>query len=257
LQDLCENRLITGAAQVQSRVAVVIPVYVVELDAFEKIALDRCLTILKAHDIYLAHPRHLDIAALTDQWPSLKTMPFDDHYFRSIKSYSLLCKSALFYSAFRKYRHLLIYQLDAYVFRDSLLDWCRSDIGYIGAPWLHYEQQMTSLKPWVRSRALRPFLGQVGNGGLSLRMVSRFHMAAWMWGVLAKATPEIPEDVYWCNLIKWLFPLSIARLGDALAFSFDKAPEECWQMNGQKLPFGCHAWHTKHLAFWRRHIDEL
>ena len=40
--------------------------------------------------------------------------------------------SPLFYLNFKKYRYLLIYQLDALVFRDELLEWCSKEIDYIG-----------------------------------------------------------------------------------------------------------------------------
>jgi hypothetical protein len=39
-----------------------------------------------------------------------------------------------FYKRFRDYKFILIYQLDAYVFRDELEYWCEQDYDFIGAP---------------------------------------------------------------------------------------------------------------------------
>jgi hypothetical protein len=50
-----------------------------------------------------------------------------------------------FYQAFTDFEFMLIYQLDAFVFRDELADWCRSGYEYIGAPWLR-DRDFTSWK---------------------------------------------------------------------------------------------------------------
>ena len=34
---------------------------------------------------------------------------------------------------------MLIYQLDAYVFKDELLNWANKGYDYIGAPWLPWK----------------------------------------------------------------------------------------------------------------------
>lgn len=39
-----------------------------------------------------------------------------------------------FYRRFGKYKYMLIYQLDAFVFSDKLLDFCEMGYDYIGAP---------------------------------------------------------------------------------------------------------------------------
>jgi Protein of unknown function (DUF5672) len=36
--------------------------------------------------------------------------------------------------------------------------------------------------------------------------------------------------------------LRVATVEDALQFSFETCPRECFEMNGRRLPFGCHAW---------------
>ena len=55
----------------------------------------------------------------------------DDKYFNSafVKAY----KDTL-YSRFEKYEYMLIYQLDAFVFSDRLMEFVEAGYDYIGAP---------------------------------------------------------------------------------------------------------------------------
>lgn len=47
-----------------------------------------------------------------------------------------------FYLRFRQWEYLLIYQLDAYVFQDELMDWCNKGYDYIGAPFLKLNREV-------------------------------------------------------------------------------------------------------------------
>lgn len=70
--------------------------------------------------------------------------------------------SVNFYRSFKEYEFMLIYQLDSYVFRDELLDWCEKDYDYIGAP--------------VHNFILDNFSQRIDiatlNGGFSLRKIN-------------------------------------------------------------------------------------
>lgn len=86
---------------------------------------------------------------------------FDDNFLASITGYNSLLMSLKFYKRYKQFNYILIYQLDAWVFRDELDYWCDKGYDYIGAPWFEGLHKPTGFK----------IIG-VGNGGLSLRRVS-------------------------------------------------------------------------------------
>jgi hypothetical protein len=59
-----------------------------------------------------------------------------------------------FYLIFEDYRYVLVYETDAWVFKDELDFFCGKNLDWIGAPWPHQEDK-------------------VGNSGFSLRKVSK------------------------------------------------------------------------------------
>jgi hypothetical protein len=99
----------------------------------------------------------------------------------------------------------------------------------------------------------------VGNGGLSLRKVSTFR---WISKFLPYIYPNVyrtgyQEDLVWNTYVASLYPFY--RLPDykmASRFSIESEMRTCIQYNGDKLPFGCHAWYKYDLDFWRPYIEE-
>ena len=87
------------------------------------------------------------------------TKGFDDSFFADIHGYNRLLIEQQFYKAFQSFDYILIYQLDAFVFRDELNVWCNMKFDYIGAPW-----------SGLNIYKSEPLIG-VGNGGFSLRNV--------------------------------------------------------------------------------------
>jgi len=86
---------------------------------------------------------------------------FDDNNFKNRRTYSDFCLSKTFYERFSNYKYMLIYQLDAWVFKDELEYWCKQDYDYIGAPWkLDALYELTGVK-----------VNCGGNGGFSLRKI--------------------------------------------------------------------------------------
>lgn len=201
---------------------------------------------------------------------------FEEGYFRSIESYNLLMQSIEFYSEFLNYNYVLICQLDTIVIRDNLVKFTSSKYNYLGAPWME------------KSKATRHLL--VGNGGLSLRRtvffyssLKRFSLLSskfWLWysktffykirvinypigKVLwiayrlgAKKLffdslkfQKVYEDVSFSKFIKYSKG-NIPPLNFAVDFSFESMPEICYQLNDEKLPFGCHAPEKYNPKFW-------
>jgi hypothetical protein len=42
----------------------------------------------------------------------------------------------------------------------------------------------------------------------------------------------------------------VASVDEALRFAFEAAPRECFERNGRRMPFGCHAWEKFDRGFW-------
>jgi hypothetical protein len=86
----------------------------------------------------------LDLSALARQYPPLSIESFPDENFRDISCYNRMLLNDEFYARFAEYEYALIHQLDAFVFSDRLLEWCKLGYDYIGAPWLPYRAPPTT-----------------------------------------------------------------------------------------------------------------
>jgi len=232
------------------RALVVVPVYKPEPDALEAISWDRCLNVFTRTPIALVAPEGLDVTSYLppeDRTRPVHVVRFDRSFFRSNNTYSRLLLSAGFYQAFASYEFILVHQLDAFVFRDDLADWCSRGWDYVGAPWIDLDWVADAKPGWPPETRENV----VGNGGFSLRRVAPSLK-------LLTEMPEVAErwngneDVFWAFLAPAHTRLKIPGLEEAVAFSFEVRPELALALNGSNLPFGCHAWSKEPLIhFWR------
>ena len=253
------------------KVAVVIPTYKNSLNAFELLALQQCKKILSAYPVIVVKPKSLVLQAefaLLDH----QTLAFEDAYFKDIKGYNRLMLSADFYKSFLDYEYILIYQLDAFVFKDELASWCRKRIDYIGAPWIR-KIGYTDIVKAVKSKLQyyfhtrfnlqknglpsdKQFENKVGNGGFSLRRVKKFYelsksLRPKIDQYLNHIEHQFNEDMFWSvEVNRKRKILNIPNYKVGLKFAFEFAPERAFALNNNQLPFGCHAW-DKNLDFWR------
>jgi hypothetical protein len=66
------------------------------------------------------------------------------------------------------------------------------------------------------------------------------------------------EDYFWAFLAKFFVQeFSLPNSKEALEFSFEVNPKKCFELNGSRLPFGCHAWNKYDLKFWQEKIPSL
>jgi hypothetical protein len=268
-------------------VAVVVPIYRSEITPDEEISLRHLRRFLDRYPKFFLAPESLKI-----EQSGFGIKRFKDNFFRDVTTYSALLLSDQFYETFSEYGYILVYQLDALVFSDQLLEWCAKGYDYIGAPWIK--------SPFV------PFLEspRVGNGGFSLRRVDGFlkvlnskvyfqdpdeywmHFCAgrtssqkllnlprkflkklsWFNGArweAARWTKEgfsrfsANEDLFWSLRAPQYDPsFKIASVSEALKFSFEVEPRTCYEMNHHKLPFGCHGWAKYDRQFWEPFLLE-
>lgn len=267
------------------KAAVIIPIYKEEMDENEKKSLKQCLQVLQNYQVYFITFPALNtnsyksfIAELGDS-SSFQFVYFDSCYFNSIDGYNELMLSRLFYKTFLAYDYILLYQLDAYVFRDELKEWCQKGYDYIGAPWFESFSEDASYH----------FLG-VGNGGFSLRRPKAMLKVINKWTKFysfGAIYNKVQNSFY--NKRKLLFSLFLeflrirkkefslfpfyrhinedAILGlefgkkfklisvpgekEAAKFAFEVHAEYLYGMNKRELPFGCHAWYRYEEKFWQ------
>ncbi|MGQ7853149.1 DUF5672 family protein [Pedobacter sp. WC2501] len=260
------------------RACVVIPIYKEVLNAFELISLQQCFNVLGEYDIYFVIPARLEATIannvfIKEKQAQYKT--FNNHFFFSTTGYNLLMKKPGFYKAFLDYEFMLIYQLDAFVFKNELAYWCNCGYDYIGAPFMKKNSDGTFA-----------IAGQ-GNGGFSLRKISSsykvvkrfkklsfehpffsdkkpFYINLWRdikYNFMCNFSfypfqPVVNEDVFWAVLIPEAFKnFRVPPASAAIPFSFEVNPRGLYQMNGNRVPFGCHAWWRYDLDFWKNHIS--
>jgi hypothetical protein len=263
-------------------VAIVIPIYRPELSTEEAYSLRHLAAHLGPYPKYLVAPESLGA-----RLEGATTLSFPDHFFAGIAGYNRLMFSPAFYRAFRAYRYILIYQLDALVLSDRLLEFCHQDWDYIGAPWFESDPQLG-------------FWGS-GNGGFSLRRVASFlgvlesdsFKRASLWSLLRRSWhypfPDLErevrtqawlkkvnslrhmlryrekyiehyrwnEDLFWAYRATWIHPqFKVAPPNASLDFAFECFPAYCYAQNAERLPFGVHAWARYERNFWEPHLLE-
>lgn len=272
---------------------VVIPIYKVNPTKSECASFKQVLTVLGQHNIVLLTYTELDLSVYEELsevvGKKYNIEYFDLGYFRSLADYNRLCYSLEFYNRFLNYEYMLIYQLDAWVFRDELMYWCDKGYDYIGAPMF--------LEPYKIRTCV------VGNGGFSLRRISycikllnrnRFipylkpffifkkyyisyllrkmsvrEMVMFIPLCLFKSlgirnTPNyyinscrVNEDAFFSVYAKnaWGVKANIPTAREAAFFSFEVYPTVLYNYIGEKIPFGCHAFEKcDYLFFWSKYI---
>jgi hypothetical protein len=251
-------------------VKVVIPIYKIDLNNEELISLKQCCKVLSRYPIAIAKPESLNIGALLQQYPQLEIESFNDAFFETLEFYNRLMLSSEFYKRFLDYEYILIYQLDAYVFRDELELWCRKSYDYIGAPWIERNRFVKRigaiLKKIIGKKDKHPYSDayyKVGNGGFSLRRVRSFYEITMKETDLIRSylhpakkyIKYMPEDIFWAlEPHRRNYCFLVPEYEEALLFSFDKYPNECFGLT-KTIPFGCHGWNRKkRFPFWKKII---
>jgi len=212
-------------------------------------------------------------------------MRFKNAYFAEISGYNKLMLDQLFYQAFKEFKFMFVYQLDAWVFRDELDYWIGKGYDFIGAPLFENFASNINFK----------FI-QGLNGGLSLRSIpssikilkkvkqtrNRYnffkifakegddHLAKelmklsflkkgyireerWLFSILNNTLPN--EDYVWSRMFSSTFSsFRVCPSNEALEFSFEYHPSYLYKINSCKLPMGAHAWEKYEPEFWSRFI---
>ncbi|WP_181215150.1 DUF5672 family protein [Phocaeicola faecicola] len=266
----------------KNKVVIAIPVYKETMDSFESLSLRQCLKVLGNYDICLFGPDSLNLSEYRHVFETCQQtfqyIGFASSFFESQRGYNRLMLTKELYLRFRQWEYLLIYQLDAYVFQDELMDWCNKGYDYIGAPFLKLNREVD----W----------NNCGNGGFSLRKIASFirlfehegRILTWrgIWRYYRYRGPlhRLPmalqrfmgkhnrvadytgawlnhnEDLFYAMLgdstLKWKIPST----REAMYFSFEERPSYLYRLTG-RLPFGCHAFlKNEYQEFYKEFIHE-
>lgn len=266
------------------RCSIIIPIYKEVPSSNEIMVLKQGLKLLGAYDFYLVCADNFNASAyleITKQFSAVNCnlKRFPSKFFSSLYGYNRLMISLNFYKSFKQYEYLLIYQLDAWIFKDELEYWCEQGFDYIGAPWF---------EGWHNATETSKYVG-VGNGGFSLRNVTSHIRALKSFGYI-KPFKELWKDFLQQKTIiafqKFLFALTIRNntfylfnsyywnedgfwgeivnrkfkwfkvpdLKIALKFSMEVNAPMLYGINNRQLPFGCHAWERYEKEFWKQFI---
>ncbi len=215
----------------------VVPVYKAELSLAEAYSLLQLKRLLVCN-ITLVCPKDLDVSAYLHYVPDLQIMRLPGEHFVSVQSYNALMLQPWFYERFAKdYAWMLVHQLDAFLLKNQILEFCELGYDYYGAPWrTGFPQYRFLFNRWPIKINARRF--QVGNGGLSLR-----HLAETV-DLLHRKRGHISntffmEDAffgYWGSIDPSFHacPTEIAA-----SFSLESHPEY-WMNLTNTLPMGFH-----------------
>lgn len=222
--------------------AIVIPTYKDKINNNELISLKQCRKVLKGYDRYFIVPNGSKIDYAEDEI----IISVDKQYFLSRNSYSKYVLSLDFYGLFSQYEYILIYQLDAFIFRDDLKKFCDFGFDYYGALWPQGLECHTSNGDfWYKA-----------NGGFSLRKVKSF--INWINDnkeIVDYGKMILPED-----LVIAIYGSECLQIADEQIlnqFAYELNAEETYLNNNSSLPFGCHGWTRFSRLFWKRIIDSF
>jgi hypothetical protein len=250
-------------------VKILIPIYRTFFGELEEKSFLQCVKVLKDYEIVLVHPEGLDHTFITENFDGISVESFPKHYFKNIDGYNELLLSASFYERFKDTEFILIYQLDAFVFKDELKEWCQKGYDYIGAPWIATPENSIWLKCFNKiARKFRSkkkndreqIFFKVGNGGFSLRKTASHYTiakekASFISDFLNAENKEIYaiEDVFWSlKATEFDANFKIPDYKEALYFAIDRKPKLAFGLINNQLPFGCHGINKpKVINFWK------
>jgi hypothetical protein len=257
---------------------IVIPLYKASLSPHEELAVKQCFKLLSQYKIVAVKPYDLDLANYSMNFDEV--IDLDNNLFKNIAGYNKLMLLSSFYELFLDYKFMLVYQPDTFVFKNDLTYWCNQGYDYIGAPWLKFggypdfvKKYKTYILRYIHTKLNIKQPGtdlptdiqsenRVGNGGLSLRNVSKFYEVCIKKQKTIdfyNSRPEyyFGEDVFWSiEANRDRTYLNIPDYRVAVNFSIENNVDYAMGLVKADLPFGCHAW-DRDIDIWRPYFEKV
>lgn len=266
------------------QVVITIPVYKSSISLMELASLNQLINITKGkYPVRLIAPEDLNVSCYMEIIPSsfdVKTERFPNRFFQSTNGYNKLWMNPMLYSRISGWKYVLIYHLDAFLFRDELAAWCETGYDSIGAPIYEFNETSTPDK----------YLG-TGNGGFCLRNIDScikvlsenkilfrykdikkdflmyncngrlsrgFYYLDMMSTLGSRSSAKnnrirVNEDYFWSVLVPVKFTwFKVPSRSVAAMFSIEYNQESLFTEMDGVLPFGCHGWYKPLLKqFWK------
>ena len=271
----------------KTRIATVTPIYRKALTPDEQISLHHLQHFLSQYENIAIVPDGLRVTL-----PGFHIKRFPPQCFESEATYNRLLLTHTFYQALSDYDYILIYQLDCLVFSSDLKYWCDIGYDYIGAPWFTgfagwhsadsplwavgnggfslrkvssflkvFDSERKWINPegwWREGYALKSWTSRLANREKYILRKMKYTDNVSAWLKILKSPVSSPvlknEDIFWGLDAPYFKPdFRVAPLDVALSFAFENDPRYCFESNGCRLPFGCHAW-AKYRAFWQPYL---
>lgn len=207
-----------------------------ELSEIEIISLNQVKSILGSYDIVLVTPMDL---VLPSEYNCFIQKRVSNSFFGSVAAHNRLLYSTEFYNLFSDYEYMLLYHLDAFVFRDELDYWCEKNYDYIAAP--------------IPCGFFDEMGAWIGNGGFSLRKIDTFIRILNNQQKIINEHPlsyvfRKAEDSFWAYCGRWLEGFNVPDVETAQKF----CAQYC--INGKLFddipPFGTHYYHILNYDVW-------
>lgn len=263
------------------RVAVVVPMsYRTELTEEERISKRQLEHHLGGYDKFLLVPEGVE-----PDFEGYRSIAFPKRFFGSAANHGKLLGTRGFYRAFLDYEFVFFYHFDSLVFSDQLESWCARDIDYIGPPWIRCDDSPWVTRPRVGNGGFTLLRVDAALRALTCRYIAKpsffwfdlftAHAPGWFVNLLEKVQWFWParrllrewrevhdpcahnrnNDIFWSDKAVQYDPaFKVASLEDGLRFAFEVSPGTCYEMNGRRMPFGCHAWGRYDKSFWEPHL---
>jgi hypothetical protein len=260
------------------RVAVTVPLAShPELLPDEEISLAHLRHFLGGYDRFVIAPQSMDVPH-----DDFEVVRFPDEYFGSANAQTRLMMTPGYYEAFSDYEYILTYQLDAIVFSDQLIEWCESGYAFVSAP----NYGLAEHYAWPCSggfalRNVRSFLGVFESERYATDPTSTGARRGWPVARRPAAPPaaQVPQAappvqqraarhrplsdregpvargrVLRAQGAHYNPDFRLPSIETALRFAFDENPRHAFELAGERLPFGAHAWFKQDREFWEPHL---
>jgi hypothetical protein len=255
-----------------------------DLTEEEEISMRQLVHHLGAYDKFLLAPEGMQF-----DFDGFQTRGYPHKFFGSGAAHGKLLGTRAFYRGFLDYEYVFFYHLDSLAFSDQLAEWCEKGIDYIGPPWIQCEDSPWVDRPRVGNGGFTLLRVESALKAITNRYRAQppyfwydlFNSSApgWLVSIVAKLESAFPNvrlfrrlmeekhelenpaefnrnnDIFWSDLANYFDPeFKVASLEDGLRFAFEVSPRTCLEMNGGRMPFGCHAWAKYDRAFWEPFI---
>jgi hypothetical protein len=267
------------------KVAIVIPMSSrQDLNEEEEISMRQLVHYLGAYDKFLLAPEGMkfDFEGFETRW-------YPHRFFGSGAAHGKLLGTRAFYQGFLDYDYVFFYHLDSLAFSDQLLEWCDKGIDYIGPPWIKCDDSPWVDRPRVGNGGFTLLRVESALKAITNRYLVQppyfwydlfnAHAPKWLVGMVARLERMFPKvrlfkrlmeekneldnphlfnrnnDIFWSDMaVRYVPEFRVATLEEGLSFAFEVSPKTCLEMNGGRMPFGCHAWGRYDKSFWEPYL---